>query len=69
MREYKNLKNTSKDVFDTYLDRIVKVAEDVGPDILLSSNVESTYRKIMQGDVTENLTQEILSIKVYQVEI
>ena len=63
LREYKNLKNTSKDVFDTYLDRIVKVAEDVGPDILLSSNVESTYRKIMQGDVTENLTQEILSIK------
>ena len=63
LREYKNLKNTSKDVFDDYLGRIVKVAEDVGPDILLSSNVESTYRKIMQGDVTENLTQEILSIK------
>ena len=63
LSEYKNLRNTNKDVFNDYLGRIVKVAQDVGPDVLLSANVESTYKKLMQGDITENITQEILSIK------
>lgn len=63
LSEYKNLKNTNKDVYNDYLSRIIKVAQDAGPDVLLSSTVESTYKKLMQGDITENLTQEILSIK------
>ena len=63
LSEYKNLRNTNKDVFNDYLGRIVKVAQDAGPDVLLSANVESTYKKLMQGDITENITQEILSIK------
>jgi len=63
LSEYKNLRNTNKDVFNDYLGRIKKVAQDAGPDVLLSANVESTYKKLMQGDITENITQEILSIK------
>ena len=63
LSEYKNLRNTNKDVYNDYLSRIIKVAQDAGPDVLLSATVESTYKKLMQGDITENLTQEILSIK------
>ena len=63
LSEYKNLKNIDQGVFNDYLGRIVKIAQDAGPDVLLTSTVQGTYKKLMQGDIAENITQEILSIR------
>ena len=61
--EYKNLKNTDQAVYNDYLKRIVDVARNAGPDVMLTSSIEATYKKLLQGDVVANLVDEISGIK------